>query len=373
MHIQGIDTQVIRREVDTGKHLGKRQMLAVTEQDDLVRVLFHPALDEAQQVLLVHGRRVVHVGVYFPDVVKVSVRHLFAVGRFLVLVEQRIQVEFALEVLQTPKCKALARPVRRGGKDPVEIHVKLPDGGNWESGRLRISTLKDLVDASVAEFECQAVVVGGQRHELLHVEHVACFVAGRINRPVGTISRIIAWSLQRESHVFPPQLDDFLDALGNGAQLCRHLGLGIEEVEIGDSLAGFSRESGVVEASYGALSQRAGEDGISFKLEASACAQEGYRVVVRVRLAAHRAARVIQLAALIEELGIGLGHLPLDDGVVKGGAVWDISWKHAILGISILGISIPWLGRILSITLFPVVRTHGGQCDPGTAVFLFYD
>ena len=46
------------------EHLPQREPLAVAEDDDLVRLLAQLALDEAQQVLLVHARGVVHVRVH---------------------------------------------------------------------------------------------------------------------------------------------------------------------------------------------------------------------------------------------------------------------------------------------------------------------
>ncbi len=46
------------------EHLAQRQVLAVAEDDDLVGLLAQLTLDEAQQVLLVHARAVVDVGVH---------------------------------------------------------------------------------------------------------------------------------------------------------------------------------------------------------------------------------------------------------------------------------------------------------------------
>lgn len=51
-------------QVERLEHLLEREVLAVAEDDHLIRLLAQLALDEAQQVLLVHARAVVHVRVH---------------------------------------------------------------------------------------------------------------------------------------------------------------------------------------------------------------------------------------------------------------------------------------------------------------------
>ena len=46
------------------EHLAQREVLAIAEDDHLVRLLAQLGLDEAQQVLLVHACTMVDVGVY---------------------------------------------------------------------------------------------------------------------------------------------------------------------------------------------------------------------------------------------------------------------------------------------------------------------
>ena len=58
-------------------------------------------------MLLIHTSRVVHVGVDFSHVVKVTVWYLFGVCGFLILVQEDIEVVFSLQILQTAECKAL--------------------------------------------------------------------------------------------------------------------------------------------------------------------------------------------------------------------------------------------------------------------------
>lgn len=91
VHVQRINRQIIRRQVQTLEHLFERQLVPVSENDDFLystRVsyvsraaasgtdlgsLLHFTLDEPQQVLLVHTSRVVDVGIDFSDVVKVPI------------------------------------------------------------------------------------------------------------------------------------------------------------------------------------------------------------------------------------------------------------------------------------------------------------
>ena len=54
VHIKCVDREVVCSQVNTFKNLSQSQMLAVTVKDNLVRALLHLALDETQQVLLVH-------------------------------------------------------------------------------------------------------------------------------------------------------------------------------------------------------------------------------------------------------------------------------------------------------------------------------
>ena len=73
MHIQRINTQIIRRKIDTLKHLAQRQMLPISVHDNLVGAFLHLRFDESEEIFLVHTRGVVDVGVDFKDVVEVAV------------------------------------------------------------------------------------------------------------------------------------------------------------------------------------------------------------------------------------------------------------------------------------------------------------
>jgi hypothetical protein len=99
VHVESIDTQVVSGEIDGLEYLPQRQMLAVAEEHYLVWRLLHLRLDEAQQMLLIHTCRVVNMGVDFSDIVEVSMRDFLAVGRFLVFIQQIVQVELALQIL----------------------------------------------------------------------------------------------------------------------------------------------------------------------------------------------------------------------------------------------------------------------------------
>jgi hypothetical protein len=90
VHVERVDAQVIRGEVERVKHLAQRQVLAVAVDDNLVGTAAQLALDKAQQVLLVHARAVVDMRVDLAHVVKVTVRDRLHVRELLVLIEQAV-------------------------------------------------------------------------------------------------------------------------------------------------------------------------------------------------------------------------------------------------------------------------------------------
>ena len=61
-----MDSKVSPCELQRLEDLSKRQVLAVPEDDQLIGFLAQLALDEAQQVLLMHTCAVVHVCVHLP-------------------------------------------------------------------------------------------------------------------------------------------------------------------------------------------------------------------------------------------------------------------------------------------------------------------
>ena len=73
MHIQRVDGQIIGCEVERHEHLAQREEPSISEYHCLVGVPLQLVLDEAQQMLLVHARRVVHVRVHLAAVVEVPV------------------------------------------------------------------------------------------------------------------------------------------------------------------------------------------------------------------------------------------------------------------------------------------------------------
>jgi hypothetical protein len=105
MHIQGIDGQIVCRQVETLEYFFKRQIseprlvreasrkmlirkgpthlpsrkmtvscIGRSDEQGVLHVfeVLHLTLDEAQQVLLVHARRMVNMGVDLTDIVEVS-------------------------------------------------------------------------------------------------------------------------------------------------------------------------------------------------------------------------------------------------------------------------------------------------------------
>mmetsp|Transcript_3376 Transcript_3376/g.13067 ORF Transcript_3376/g.13067 Transcript_3376/m.13067 type:complete len:217 (-) Transcript_3376:1447-2097(-) len=76
VHVQCIDVEFVCRHSDRFEHLSKVQKLAVPINHKFVRLSFKLGLDEAQQVLLVHARAVMHVRINLSDVVKVAMWRL---------------------------------------------------------------------------------------------------------------------------------------------------------------------------------------------------------------------------------------------------------------------------------------------------------
>jgi hypothetical protein len=66
--LKQINAQIVRLETQTLKNLLERELLSISDGNELVRRALHLGLDEPEQMLLVHGRRVVDVGVDLSDV-----------------------------------------------------------------------------------------------------------------------------------------------------------------------------------------------------------------------------------------------------------------------------------------------------------------
>lgn len=90
VHVERVYRKVVRRQIERLEHLGEGEILAITMNDDFLQIsrglisdnctrrstdigrLLQLGLDESQQVLLVHARRVVDMGIDFPDIVEVT-------------------------------------------------------------------------------------------------------------------------------------------------------------------------------------------------------------------------------------------------------------------------------------------------------------
>ena len=64
VHVQHVHVEVISGQVERLEDLQQCQKFAITEDDNFARLLLELALDETQQVLLVHARGVMHVCVH---------------------------------------------------------------------------------------------------------------------------------------------------------------------------------------------------------------------------------------------------------------------------------------------------------------------
>lgn len=63
VHIHSVDTELVSTESQTLEDLVESESLTISNADELVRRTLHLGLDESKQMLLVHRRRVVNVGV----------------------------------------------------------------------------------------------------------------------------------------------------------------------------------------------------------------------------------------------------------------------------------------------------------------------
>ena len=176
VHIQRVNAQVVGCEVDTGKYFSKSEVLSIPKKNHLIRILLHFAFDESQKMLLVHARGVVHVSINLANVVKISMRHLLAVGRLLVFVRQSVEIELSFEILQSSKGKALAGTVRGNIENALKVHVELPDCGDFHSRLFGLLIIEDLVHSAIIQSE-DARVIFWQREAVFHVKVFAHVVA----------------------------------------------------------------------------------------------------------------------------------------------------------------------------------------------------
>lgn len=64
VHIQHIDAQIVGRQVHGLKNFAERHSLAILGRSDhLVRMILQRFFDESEQMLLIHARSCVYVGV----------------------------------------------------------------------------------------------------------------------------------------------------------------------------------------------------------------------------------------------------------------------------------------------------------------------
>lgn len=67
VHVQSVDAEIEGRQVHALEHIFEGLTPAVLDVDDLLGVFLHGALDESQQVLLIHAGRCVYVCVHLEE------------------------------------------------------------------------------------------------------------------------------------------------------------------------------------------------------------------------------------------------------------------------------------------------------------------
>ncbi|KAI3484878.1 hypothetical protein L1887_51932 [Cichorium endivia] len=132
VHVERVNAEVVGGEFERLEHLLQGERLAVSVDDDVVGEALDLGLDEAEQMLLVHGSAVVDVRVDLAHVVEVTMGHALHVGKLAVLVEQEVKVPLALEVLESAPGEALDGTIRNDAEKVVEIFEVLADGRDRE-------------------------------------------------------------------------------------------------------------------------------------------------------------------------------------------------------------------------------------------------
>ena len=90
MHIQCINTEIVRGQVDTLKHFPKCEVLAVPKEYVFIWTLLHLAFNKSQEMLLVHAGRMMDMCINLSYIVEIPMRNPLCVCSLLVLVKKSI-------------------------------------------------------------------------------------------------------------------------------------------------------------------------------------------------------------------------------------------------------------------------------------------
>lgn len=101
MDVQHVDGQVVGGQVHRLEHLGQCHLLAIGDGDHLVGVVLQRLFNEAQQMLLVHARCGMDVGVHLAGVVEIAMRHRLLGSQLTQLVEEHVHLILGRQITET--------------------------------------------------------------------------------------------------------------------------------------------------------------------------------------------------------------------------------------------------------------------------------
>mmetsp|Transcript_12255 Transcript_12255/g.51590 ORF Transcript_12255/g.51590 Transcript_12255/m.51590 type:complete len:756 (-) Transcript_12255:852-3119(-) len=159
VHVERVHVQVIAGQVEQLEHLCQRTLLPVNLGDDLIGLLAQLVLDEAQQVLLIHARAVVHVRVDLAHVVEVAMRRALLREELFVGIEHEVHVELLLKEQQAVVAEALHGARVDDAQHVVQVFEELVGGVLRSEGHVAVS----IVHVDDAAHELEAMVARGAR------------------------------------------------------------------------------------------------------------------------------------------------------------------------------------------------------------------
>mmetsp|Transcript_19321 Transcript_19321/g.48599 ORF Transcript_19321/g.48599 Transcript_19321/m.48599 type:complete len:215 (+) Transcript_19321:1032-1676(+) len=142
VHIEGVDVEVVRRQVQALKNLFQGQVLAVAEDHHLVGLLLQLGFYEAQQVLLMHAGRVVDVSVHLAYIVEVTVWGSLLRQKLLIRIKHAVQVELLLQQLQAMVAQRLDGPHGDDLQHLVHVREEFHRGAGRRAQQLLVCVVR---------------------------------------------------------------------------------------------------------------------------------------------------------------------------------------------------------------------------------------
>eukprot|EP01139_Manchomonas_bermudensis_P024256 Amastigsp_a842310_27.p3 type:complete len:193 gc:universal Amastigsp_a842310_27:1430-2008(+) len=173
VHIEVVDREIVRRQVERRKDSVEGVDFSVADNDGLVALGLELALDEPQQMLVVHRGRVMDVRVNLADVVEIAVRNDLLRSELLGGVEKHMQSKTRLDDPHAMKAERARLAIVDNACKGCKIVVVLLDA----------ERIPQLLAARTSH---------GEHAIVAKVDHVAC--GGnrrRIERIIGRLGRAV--------------------------------------------------------------------------------------------------------------------------------------------------------------------------------------